>query len=254
MSALPILTYERAGNGPPVVLVHGYLGASAHWSEQMERLSDTFEIIAIDLPGFGESAHLTAPNTIAGFAEHVLDTLSQMGVSEFNLLGHSMGGMIVQQMALMAPGRITKLICYGTGPVGLLPGRFEPIQRSRERLATEGVEATARRIAATWFADYEDGPGFDLCARVGARASLQAGLACLDAWESWNVEDRLSEITCPTLIVWGEMDRSYDRNQPQALKAGIPGAQLVTVPGCAHNVHMEAPDQFAGLVSDFLKV
>lgn len=255
MSTPPIfepLQYQRSGSGAPLVLVHGYLGGSAMWGDQIDFFENHFDVIAVDLPGFGKSGRLKSHDSIESTSAHILEFLTGLGVDQFQLLGHSMGGMIVQQMALDAPGRIVKLICYGTGPVGVLPGRFETIDRSRERLMTDGLKATARRIAATWFADGEQACGFLLCERVGQMASLKAALDGLTAWENWNVKDRLSDITCPALIVWGEHDKSYDFSQPTALKEGIPNSQLKIVPNCAHNVHMEMPTKFNEIVERFL--
>ena len=121
------LRYIREGNGVPLILVHGYLGGSAMWQNQIDFFKDRFDVIAPDLPGFGKSAALSAHDSIAAIAKHVLEFLTRLQIDKFILLGHSMGGMVVQKMASLAPQRIMKLICYGTGPVGVLPGRFETI-------------------------------------------------------------------------------------------------------------------------------
>ena len=95
------------------------------WRGQIGFFKPRYDVITPDLAGFGESAALQAPDSIPECAQMVFDLLDSLGVKKFYLLGHSMGGMIVQQMATMQPDRIEKLICYGTGPVGVLPDRFE---------------------------------------------------------------------------------------------------------------------------------
>ena len=247
------LVCRQAGAGNPLVLVHGYLGGPRMWDAQFDAFGAEFRCIAPSLAGFGDSHDLEAPDTIEGHAAQVLETLSGLGVDRFALLGHSMGGMIVQQMAAMAPERIERLVLYGTGPVGLLPDRFESIETSRQRLRTNGLEGTAARIAATWFADGEAAPGYVLCVEEGRKATLQAALASLDAWESWDGTAALSRFPMPVLIVWGDGDRSYGWSQPEALWRGIPGARLAVVPGCAHNVHMEKSEIFNAIVADFLR-
>ncbi|MEP6587580.1 MAG: alpha/beta fold hydrolase, partial [Polaromonas sp.] len=127
----PQLHFRRTGRGETLVLVHGYLGGSAQWAHEMRYLSQHFDVIAVDLPGYGDSHALAAPHTIEGFARAVLDQLDTLGVKNFRLLGHSMGGMVVQEMARAAPQRITQLFLYGTGPLGSLPGRFETMAQSR---------------------------------------------------------------------------------------------------------------------------
>lgn len=178
--------------------------------------------------------------------------LDEMAVERFDLVGHSMGGMVVQEIVRLNPGRVGKLVLYGTGPKGVMPGRFETIAASRARLLEQGVGPTARRIAATWFMKGEEAEGFALCAELGQKVSLQTALACLDAWESWDGSAALSDIRNETLVIWGSRDRSYDWSQPQALWRGIPGADLCVVAGAAHNVHMERPQTFDSVLSDFL--
>ena len=90
---------------------------------------------------------LAGPTT--AHAQSVLTLLDQLGVERFHLLGHSMGGMVVQEIVRLAPARVQRLVLYATGPQGSIPGRFETLARSRERLAEDGLERTARRTCAT---------------------------------------------------------------------------------------------------------
>jgi pimeloyl-ACP methyl ester carboxylesterase len=248
------LSFKRAGTGSPLVLVHGYLGGSAIWADQIARFSPFRDVICPDLAGFGASADLTAPATIAGHAENVLALLNHLKVDKFELLGHSMGGMIVQEMVRLAPDRIDRLVLYGTGPVGVMPGRFESIAESRAKLLRDGVAETAKRIAATWFLQGRSAEGFPLCEALGQQTSLQAAVASLQAWESWDGRHNLHAIRCPTLVLWGSHDRSYDWLQPEALWRGIPNADLAVVPNSAHNVHLEKPAFFNALLTDFLGI
>ncbi|TPW26736.1 alpha/beta hydrolase [Martelella alba] len=247
-----MLVCRQMGEGPALVLVHGYLGGAAMWDDQFAAFSRHFRCIAPNLAGFGDSGHLKAPDSIEGHARLVLEALDDLGVKTFHLIGHSMGGMVVQQMAAMAPARIEKLILYGTGPVGLLPNRFEPIETSRQRLHAEGLEATAARIAATWFIKGEAAHGYATCRKEGAKASLQAALASLDAWQTWDGTAALATFPMPTLVIWGDGDRSYGWSQPEKLWQTIADCRLAVVPNCAHNVHMEKPEIFALIVMDFL--
>ena len=252
MDKMGQLIFERGGSGFPLVLVHGYLAGAGIWREQFEFFQGRFDVLAPNLPGFGDSAHLTAPDTIPDFAEQVLEGLEAQGVERFHLLGHSMGGMIVQSMAARAPRRVTSLVCYGTGPVGALPDRFETIETSRQRLKTDGMEKTVRRIAATWFLDGDASEGYEACVDLGLQASMQAALASLSAWETWDGRGDLSAIEADTLVVWGDRDRSYGWSQPEALWRGIANSSLAVVPGCAHNVHMEKSHLFNSIIGDFL--
>ncbi len=248
-----MLNYQRKGVGEVLVLVHGYLGGSEMWREQIDFFSKHFDVIAPDLPGFGLSKDLIAPDSIAGFAQTVLDLLDALGINEFHLLGHSMGGMIVQEIAIEQSPRLESLICYGTGPMGVLTSRFETVEQSRQRILNDGLVDTAKGIAATWFVAGEKGRGFNTCLNLGGQASLQAALACLTAWENWDARNRISSITCRTLVLWGDKDRSYGWEQPEAIWKAVPSASLAVVPNSAHNVHMEKPNFFNELLLDFIR-
>ena len=101
----------------PLVLVHGFMGGSDQWALQAP-LSEGRDLITVDLPGFGKNSQMPPINTIKGVAERVL---AEIAHQEFDLLGHSMGGMIVQEMIRLAPDRVCKLVLYGTGATGELP-------------------------------------------------------------------------------------------------------------------------------------
>lgn len=235
-----------------LVFVHGYFGGSLQWAAQVEAFSEYFRVITPDLPGFGLNNQLQAPDSIAGFAGYVLDELAQQGIEHFHLLGHSMGGMIAQEMVAMAPERVGKLVLYGSGPLGVMPGRFETIAESKQRLCQDGVESTARRIAARWFVGGEAGRGYRECADIAVQASRQAALAGLSAMESWSGEDKLHSIAAPTLVLWGDRDQSYQWALPEQLWRGIPGAGLSVIAGCSHAVHLEKPALFNAVLLDFL--
>ena len=247
-----LVGYTRKGKGPTLVMQHGYLGSHELWQAQIDYFSQFYDVITPDLAGFGRSNHLEGPESIPECADNVFNLLDHLGVDSFYLMGHSMGGMVVQQMALMQPHRITKLICFGTGPVGLLPNRFETLDESRTRIMDIGVLKAAEKIAQSWFIKYDQHPGYQTCLRLAADATQQAALACLTAWGKWNVVEQLPKITMPTLIVWGDTDRSYGWSQPETLWQNIPDSQLAVLPGCAHNAHMEKPVMFNMIVEDFL--
>ena len=192
-----LLKYTRNGQGYPLILQHGYFGGADMWQAQIDHFKSRYDVIAPNLAGFGDSSELVAPESIPESAQQIFDLLDSLGVDRFYLLGHSMGGMVVQQMAAMQNERIKKLVCYGTGPVGVMPDRFETLDQSRERLSTEGLAATAKRIATTWFVEGENAQGFSVCENVGKKATMQAALASLTAWENWNGCSALPMIFCP---------------------------------------------------------
>ena len=236
----------------PLVMVHGFMGGSAQWANQVEALADRFDVITLDLPGFGQNNHLPVIDTIGGFADWVMTDLNNRGVDRFHLLGHSMGGMIVQDMARRHPDRLDRLVLYATGAICVLPGRFEAIAESKARAQTDGAQVTARRIAATWFRDGQDAPAYETCAAIAEKAPLEAILAGLDAMQAWSGQAVLPSLEPETLVLWGDADRTYPWAQTKLLWKTIPRANLAVVPGCAHAVHLETPRAFNGIVRDYL--
>lgn len=237
-----------------LVFVHGFLGGGAQWNKQSALFGDYFRVITPDLPGFGANYKMKAPEYIEEYASFVLNKLSDLGIEQFHLVGHSMGGMIVQEMIRQAPERVNHLVLYGTGPVGALPGRFETISKSKERVIEDGVEATGRRISATWFLEGELAKCYHICADLAVSVSLQAMLAGLSAMEKWSGETALHRIKSPTLVLWGDGDRTYPWSQTRQLWKKIPNAKLSVIPGCAHAVHLEKPDLFNAVLLEFLGV
>lgn len=235
-----------------LVFVHGYLGGSAQWADQVETFSKHFRVVTPDLPGFGLKSTEKAPETIREFATYVLNQLDQKGIDRFYLVGHSMGGMIAQEMVALSPERVDKLVLYGTGPVGSMPGRFETLNDSKRKVTEDGVEATGRRIAATWFLHGEEAEGYRVCADLAVKVRLQAAIAGLSAMETWSGVASLSQIPCSTLVLWGDQDRAYQWSQPEQLWKEIGNARLAVIPGCSHAVHLEKPHIFNATLLDFL--
>ena len=246
-------TYIRdEGKGFPLVLVHGFLGSSKMWEPQINFFKEYFRIIAPDLPGFGKSNKIRSHKSIKSLAILILDCLEKKKINTFHLLGHSMGGMIVQEMAKRDSNKISKLIFYSTGPKGEMPGRFETVDQSRKNLKNKGLKITAKNIAKTWFTKGEDAKYFNSCLEIAQQASLEAADNSLFAFKKWNGVANLKKIKNETLILWGDKDKSYSYNQIQTLKDNIKNSKLFIFKNCAHNAHLEEPDNFNKTLKDFL--
>ena len=240
------------GKGFPLVLIHGFLGSSKMWEPQINFFKNHFRVITPDLPGFGKSNKAKSHNSIQSIANLLMDCLEEKKIDKFYLLGHSMGGMIVQEMAKEYGNKIVKLICYSTGPRGEMPGRFESVDQSRENLKKKGLEITVKNIAKTWFVRKENAKYFDICIEAGKQTSTKAADDALIAFKNWNGVDTLKNIKNETLIVWGDQDKSYNLEQIKTLEKSIKKSKLVIFKNCAHNVHLEQPDQFNNTIKNFL--
>ena len=243
---------DDIGKGFPLVLIHGYLGSSEMWFLQKKFLSKNYRIISPALPGFGESYKTKSLNSINKMAQMLIKLINEKNINKFHLLGHSMGGMIVQEMAKISGEKIKKLICFATGSIGDIPDRFESIDTSIEKLKEEGIKETVKRIPPKWFAKGQKAKNYYLCENAVKHISELTARNALIAMRDWNGLENLKNINNKTLIIWGDKDKSYNFEQVSMLKNNIPDSDLKIFENCCHNVHLESPDKFNDVVKDFL--
>jgi len=243
---------EDVGKGFPFVFVHGYLGSSKMWNFQKEFFSKHYRVIIPALPGFGESHNVKSLDSINKMAKEIINLLDQKNIDKFNLIGHSMGGMIVQEITKLIGNRVNKLICFATGSIGEIPGRFETIDETREKLKKDGTEVSFSRVPKKWFVKGDKDKNYFLCKNAVKDVSLEAADNALLAMKNWRGKEDLKNIKNETLIIWGDKDTSYNFDQVDTLKKNIKNSRLEIFKDCAHNVHLEQPDQFNNLVQKFI--
>ena len=243
---------DDIGKGFPLVLIHGYLGSSEMWFLQKKFLSKNYRIIAPALPGFGESHDVKSLNSINKMAQILIKLINEKNINKFHLLGHSMGGMIVQEMAKISGEKIKKLICFATGSIGDIPDRFESIDNSIEKLKEEGIEETVKRIPPKWFVKGQKAKNYYLCENAVKQIKEVTAYNALIAMKNWRGYENLKNIKQDTLIIWGDKDVSYNFDQVDILKKNISSSQLEIFEGCGHNVHLEEPQKFNETVKNFL--
>ena len=243
---------DDIGNGFPIVLVHGFLGSSEIWSPQKKFFSKYYRVISPALPGFGESSTIKSLKSINSMARTILELLEKKNIKKFNLIGHSMGGMIAQEMIKISKDKINKLICYATGPIGDIPGRFETIDTSRIKLKKDGIKITANRISKKWFVKGDKAKYFYLNDKANKKTSEKAADNALIALKKWKGLENLKNINNETLIIWGEKDTAYNFDQVKILSQNIPLSKIEIFKNCSHNVHLESPDKFNESVKKFL--
>ena len=237
----------------PLVLVHGYLGSSEMWNLQKDFLSKYFRIIAPALPGFGESYNIKSVDSINEMAKIIFHILDEKNIKDFHLMGHSMGGMIVQEMIKISEQRINKLICFATGSIGNIPGRFESLDKSIERLKKEGIKETVKRIPPKWFVEGIKAKYYYFCENAVKNVSEETSRNALNAMRNWNGYNNLKNIKNETLIIWGDKDVSYNFEQVDTLNKNISNSRIEIFKGCCHNVHLEQPQKFNETVKIFLE-
>jgi pimeloyl-ACP methyl ester carboxylesterase len=241
---LSVLAYERQGSGEPLVLIHP-LGGDRHiWAPVMDRLAEHRDVIAVDLPGFGDSPELDATPTPAALGSAVAAFASDLGVENPHAAGNSLGGWVALEMGLAGQARSVTAIA----PAGLWsralgprpsPGRalakrlaplVTPVLASRRvRLAALSMvlahpERVSARDAARLVRAYAAAPGFD-----SANAAMRA-----------NVFRSLADVVVPVTLAWPDHDRLVGR--PRQLP---PAVRNVVLRDCGHLAMWDDPEQVA---------
>jgi 3-oxoadipate enol-lactonase len=248
------LVWSEAGDGPPVVLLHGLGGDAGFWTAAVTRWATEFRVLTVDLPGSGASPVPDEPPTIEGFADALRDVLDSAGVARAHVVGFSMGGLVAQALATGHRDRVDRLVLASTYAV-MNPQARMFLDAVRDVVVAGGslrpvfplvypwlfsVGFLADPANAAWLAAPEDDeptPGW---------------LAQYRAQQAFDGRARLADVAAPTLVVHGADDRLVTDRDAAVLSTGIPGARAVTVTGAGHLVNVEAPDRFAREVRDFL--
>ena len=248
------LAYEVSGQGPVIVFAHCLGGSRAHWAPVIARLAGRYRCIAYDLRGHGDSSRSPGPYTMAQLAQDALELLTACQVDKAVFAGISMGGMVGQELALLAPDRLSGLIVADSA------AGFDAAARAGwdERIALasrDGLAPLIETMMGRWFSETfrREQPG-DVAAVASILAStdLAAYLASCAAVRNHDMTARLAQIDTPTLVVCGEHDPSTPLPLSQALAAGIPGARLEVLPGLYHLGNLEAPEVFVRAIDPFL--
>lgn len=241
-------------NKPAIVLIHGFLSGKEYWDYQLNELSNEYDIYPISLKGFSGRAREIACDSIHDFSIDVIEQIKNLGLQQFHLLGHSMGGMIAQEIASLIPNKLQSLILYGTGPDGTLPGRFESLALSIQKSSVETYKSSINTAVKSWFIDeLKSEDEIQKSLSLAKNVSLQSYINGLKAMYGWSGVDYLTQTKSSTLVIWGDSDKSYQWDkQPYVLWSKIKDSELSVVNGCAHNVHLEKPALFNRILSDFV--
>jgi pimeloyl-ACP methyl ester carboxylesterase len=248
------IAYRRSGQGPALLLLHGFLCDSRVWRHQLTGLSDEFTVVAWDAPGAGASSDPPEPFTTAHYAQCLAAFLNSIGVDRPHVLGLSWGGILAQEFFRLFPERIRSLVLADTyaGWKGSLP---EPVYK--ERLATCLVDATGppEALVAKFLPGvFTDAAPQELRQEFAAIVSefhpVGFRLMSLSSAEM-DTRTLLTTIDVPTLVLWGDDDRRSPMRIAEQLSAAIPRADLVIIPNAGHLSNMEQPEAFNAHVRRF---
>jgi pimeloyl-ACP methyl ester carboxylesterase len=233
-------------------LLHGFASSARTWDATRTALDSEFRVITPDWPGFGKRAAEAPLHSAEEMAQFVIAHADTFGLERFHVLGYSMSGFVVQELLLSHAARIGRAVLYGAGARVDPVRRFEPLQRTIERLQADGVEKAVERVAATWFCAGDAALAYKACVEAGRHMSLDAAVAAMRAFEASDYRERLGAVSRNVLVIMGERDRTFPIEMGVELRDAIPGAQICVLPGCAHAAHLERPDLFNRVVCEFL--
>jgi pimeloyl-ACP methyl ester carboxylesterase len=238
--------YQVAGQGPQVLLLHGWGGAIESFAPVLGDLQRSYTVAAFDLPGFGQSSLPPPTWGSADYAQLTLKVMDHLQLHRLYLIGHSFGGQVSMQLAATSPERVAKLVLVCSAGI-----------RTRPRLTTRLKRAAAG--LGRWLAAYGGGVGEKLRAEIYRRVQSQdyatAGplRPILVKVINEDLTPLLPLITAPTLLVWGEQDRDVPLPAAQIMARLIPGAQLVVFENAGHFAYLDQFDRFRLLVGRFLR-
>jgi pimeloyl-ACP methyl ester carboxylesterase len=261
--------FVRAGSGPALLLLHGIGNNCQTWAGVIDRLAESHTVIAPDLLGHGASDKPRGDYSIAAYANGMRDLLTVLDIERATVVGHSLGGGIALQFAYEYPVFVERLVVVSSGGLGrevhpllraaTLPGAELVLPLiAHERVLSAGVFVgrLLKRIGLEAAPDLaEMARGYASLGDGGARqAFLHTLRAVLDPLgQRVSATDRLYLLRdVPTLIAWGDRDRTIPVEHGRAAHRAIPGSRFVTIPGAAHFPHLERPAELAEALADFI--
>jgi len=245
--------YERGGQGPLLVLLHGISSSARVWQHQLQALASDYDVVAWDMRGYGSSSDPLQEYTIEDLCSDLAGMLDHVGFEKAHLGGISMGGLLALDFYRRHPQRVHSLILADTNAGQATVEESERQRRQEQRLAVASEPGGFARQRTPSMLSPE--PSEEVLAEAEAiMAEIHpdgyrlAAKALADADE----RDVLPSVSVPTLVVWGEFDAVISREEVDELAASIPGAQLEIIPGAGHLSNLENPEAFNAALRRFL--
>jgi pimeloyl-ACP methyl ester carboxylesterase len=249
------IAYERAGHGPPLILVHGAADDSRIWRPQLEGLADEFTVVAWDEPGSGRSSDLPEDFELVDFADCLAALIEALELGPAHVAGLSWGGTVVLELYRRHPRLVTTLILMDTyaGWKGSLPA-----EEVRARVAG------AQRMLSAPPEHFDPAPpGLFASAPPARFAPLLAAMSAdvrprtlvreLALMAGADQRDLLPRIAVPTLLIWGEQDARSPLSVARQFDEAIPDTRLVVIEGAGHISNLERPERVNQVVRQFCR-
>lgn len=251
------IVYLEGGKGEPVLLLHGFGGDKSNWTPFSRYLTTAYHVIALDLPGFGESTKISSEKyDIQSQVERIHRFVRQVGLKKFHIAGNSMGGLIAGVYAATFPDEISTL------------GLFDPggVVSHEPSLFTLGLEQGLNRLIVKTPAEYGQLLNF-VCERpprmpvsvqlhlgeVAAKSSELNEKIFVQVEPGDQLESRMADIRAKTLILWGDKDKVFPASNADVLRKGIAGSRVVILKDCGHVPMIEKARETANHYLAFIR-
>jgi 3-oxoadipate enol-lactonase len=251
-----IPTFTVLGDGPTVLMLHGVGGGHLAFAPQVETLASSgYRAVAWDMPGYGHSAPIE-PYNFKGLAQSCIALIESLKCGDVALLGHSMGGMVAQEVMARRPELVNKLILCATSPSFGKPEAQWQRNFIAQRTAPLDAGKTMAELAEVLVPQMV-GPGslpegVRLATHCMSQIPASTYRRALEAILSFDRRAQLPQIQVPTLLLAGEHDRNAPPAMMKKMAEVIPRSTFLEMPGVGHLLNLEAPDEFDGLVLNFL--
>ena len=249
------IAYERVGEGPPLVFVHGAAGDGRMWQPQLAALADDFTVVAWDEPGAGRSSDVPADFGLADYADCLAEVIEVLALGPAHVAGLSWGGTLVLELYRRHPGRVATLILADTyaGWKGSLP---EEEVQARVAGARQMLAAPTEEFDPTLPGLFAGDPPADFVAlleEIAAAVRPDTLRIQLSLMAEADQRDLLPRIVVPTLLIWGELDARSPLDVARQFEQAVPDTKLHVIPGVGHVSNLEAPEQFNAAVREFCR-
>lgn len=251
------IAYREAGEGMPLLLLHGIGAAAESFAPQLESLARDFRVIAWDAPGYGGSdLHAKSRPTPADYADIAAAFLDALGIERAHVLGHSLGALIAASLARRHPDRIVRLIlsCAASGYALAPDAAYPPALQSRlDDFAKLGPGGMAQARSARLCAPDARPEALEAVRRVMAKIRPDGYRQAVALLAQGEIVRDLPHISCPTLVMSGEGDVITPPERCRALTQHLRDVRYVQLPGVGHACYVEAPPAFDAALCGFLE-
>ena len=249
------IAYERVGEGPPLVLVHGAAVDSRLWRPQLATLGDAFTVVAWDEPGAGRSSDVPADFALADYANCLAALIDALDLGPAHVAGLSWGGTVALELYRHNPELVATLILVDTyaGWKGSLPAEDVRARVEGVLQMTAAADHLFDPTLPGLFAGDPPAEFVSLLEAMAADVRPESMRTALLVMAEADQRDLLPRIAVPTLLIWGELDGRSPLSVARQFDDAVPGAELVVIPGAGHVSNLEQPERFSDAVREFCR-